>query len=67
MISGVKVLNMVNTNSMRFTKIFNNRRNVTIGMVSKGYIDFAMEVSKHFEYNCNKICCNFQVSKRRLL
>jgi len=33
----------------------------------KGNDDFGMEISKHFEYKCNKICSNFQVAKRRLL
>ncbi len=35
MIFGVKILNIVNINSMRFAKIFRNKKNVTIGMVSK--------------------------------
>jgi hypothetical protein len=33
----------------------------------KGYDDFGMEIPKHFEYKCNKICLNFQVVERRLL
>jgi hypothetical protein len=32
---GVKISNIVNTNSMRFAEIFRNKKNVTIGMVSK--------------------------------
>ncbi len=33
----------------------------------KGNDDVGMEISKHLEYKCNKICSNFQVAKRRLL
>jgi hypothetical protein len=48
--SCVEIHNIVNTNSIRFAEIFKNRRNVTANMVSKGYVNFAMKISKHFEY-----------------
>jgi hypothetical protein len=35
MISDVEIPNIVNTDSMRFAEIFKNRKNVTIGIVSK--------------------------------
>jgi hypothetical protein len=35
MISGVEIPNIVNINSIRFAEMFRNRKNVTIGMVSK--------------------------------
>ncbi len=67
MTSSVEIPNIVNTNSIRFAEIFKNRRNVIASMVFKGYVNFAMEISKHFEYKSNKICWNFEVLERRLL
>jgi len=48
--SCVEIFNIVNTNLIRFAEIFKNRRNVTASMVFKGYVNFAMKISKHFEY-----------------
>jgi hypothetical protein len=45
MVFGVKISNIVNTNSMRFAEIFRNKKNVTIGMVSK-------PKSFHLEKSC---------------
>ncbi len=45
MIFGVKIPNIVNTNSMRFAEIFRNKKNVIIGMVFK-------PKSFHLEKSC---------------